>query len=581
MLRRLGWIAGGLLLLLLAIPPSHLLPDPPAESALPPAPGAIGFAYALSLPQAPPSDLALHLISTTPSAVVTVNGQVFYRRATPGGPYALIRAIPILLPLPATLLRPGENRVEIEVGGLFAPPGAAPRIFVGPEASLRLPYGIAWLLLERLPLVFLSAGLVLGTVLVLLWAGRRQDRASLAMAVLLLLGTGRAVGFLTPDLAMPPGLIRLGNGLGIVQIALLPACVLVFLGRRPPPWLWLPPIAAALFAAALATPAGAEFRPPLPIILVFAVLCLMLATGLVAKAFVRDRSTESLLLLVACVTNLVGVLVFVWGKLSGTEAVTAYGPGGQGLAVGLPMLGLFLVLRWAAAARALDRANDHLAEELRRAEALLTETLGQQHAQAQRLLLQAERERLMHELHDGVSGRLISAVASCAMRGEAFQEVEGTLRDTLGELRLVITAMQDFEGDLAQAIGSFVPQLQRQVRPLGVTLDAEIADLPPLPWLRPAHVQHVLRIVQEAVMNAARHSGAGRVRIEAAADVARITVRDAGRGGVQDRDGSYGLRSMRRRAEALGAGLHIVSDADGTAVVLELPTAVPAATAAA
>ena len=101
-----------------------------------------------------------------------------------------------------------------------------------------------------------------------------------------------------------------------------------------------------------------------------------------------------------------------------------------------------------------------------------------------------------------------------------------------------------------------------------------------LPWLRPAHVQHVLRIIQEAVLNAARHSGAGRVRVEATAGRARITVRDTGRGGVQARDGSFGLRSMRRRAEELGAGLHIVSDAGGTAVVLDLPLAASVTAAA-
>ena len=574
-LRVLGWLALGLVEVVLAIPPAVLLPEPPAATALAaapagPSPGA--FAYPLSLAAAPAGDLALHVVVPTPDAVVSLNGHTLYRRATPGGPYGAIRAIPVLLGLPATLLRPGDNWVEIELGGLRWPPVKAPRVFVGPEPSLRGPYGAAWLVLDLFPVVFLSAGLVLGTILLLLWVKRPQDQASLAMGVMLLLGVAKLLGFLTPDLAVPAGLIRLGNGLSVVQVALLLPGMMLFLGRRPPRLLWLPVVLAALIAASLALPTAPEYRAPLPVVLGFAALCLLAATMLAAWAAWRDRSTEAWLLLLACVANMIGVLVFVAGKMTGTEELAAYGPGGQGLAVGMPVLGLFLVFRWAASARALDRANDHLAEELRRAEAQLTETLSLQHAQAQRLLLQSERERLMHDLHDGVSSRLISAVAACSMGGTAFREVEDTLRGTLGELRLVITAMQDFQGDLAQAIGSFIPQLQRQVRPLGVTLVCDVADLPPMPGLRPVQVQHVLRILQEAVTNAARHSGSSEVRVEATRDAARITVRDAGRGGVSERQGSFGLRSMRRRAEDIGAELTIRSGPEGTEIALCLPS---------
>jgi signal transduction histidine kinase len=380
------------------------------------------------------------------------------------------------------------------------------------------------------------------------------------------------VGFLAPDLAVPPSFIRFGNGLGIVQIALLPACVKILLGQRPQRWLWLPMALTVPYAVNLALPPGLPFRPPLGLILGFGVACLAVATGFAVQAFRRTRSTQTVLTLLICAPNLLGVLIFLAGRAVSSESLSAYGAGGQGVAVALPIIGLYLVFRWASAAKALDRANEHLAEELRRAEAQLTETLTRQHAQAQLMLLQTERERLIHDLHDGVSSQLISAVAACSMGGTAFREVEETLRGTLGELRLVITAMQDFQGELAQAIASFLPQLQRQVRPLGVTLICDVADLPPMPGLRPVQVQHVLRILQEAVTNAARHSGASEVWIEAAPDVPRITVRDAGRGGAREQGGSFGLRSMQRRAAELGAELRITSGARGTEIVLCLPS---------
>ena len=185
----------------------------------------------------------------------------------------------------------------------------------------------------------------------------------------------------------------------------------------------------------------------------------------------------------------------------------------------------------------------------------------------------------MRDLHDGVSNRLVSAMASCALNGDAFKEVETTLRGTLGELRLVITSLNDLDGDLAQGIANFLPQLQRQVRPLGVTLECHTADLAPIPWLRPAHVQQILRILQESVMNAAKHSGAKIIRIEAPSQAdgepARIHVRDEGHGGVHERPGSFGLHTMRARAQELGADLHITSGPDGTEVTLCLPARAP------
>jgi signal transduction histidine kinase len=64
-----------------------------------------------------------------------------------------------------------------------------------------------------------------------------------------------------------------------------------------------------------------------------------------------------------------------------------------------------------------------------------------------------------------------------------------------------------------------------------------------------------VRIVSEAVTNAARHGRAGLVRVELDnGDGVRLRIVDRGRGfdPAQRRPGSFGLTSMRERAEALG-----------------------------
>ena len=85
----------------------------------------------------------------------------------------------------------------------------------------------------------------------------------------------------------------------------------------------------------------------------------------------------------------------------------------------------------------------------------------------------------------------------------------------------------------------------------------------------------VLRMVGEAVSNALRHSGVGKVevRVEEAAGTLAITVIDHGMGfDVSKVRGGSGLSNLRARAELLGGNLRVESaPADGTAVRIILP----------
>jgi signal transduction histidine kinase len=83
------------------------------------------------------------------------------------------------------------------------------------------------------------------------------------------------------------------------------------------------------------------------------------------------------------------------------------------------------------------------------------------------------------------------------------------------------------------------------------------------------------RIVQEALHNVMRHSGADEalVRLESTETLLRLTIRDNGSGFDPEtaiRPTSLGLLSMRERAAAIGASLTIVSrPGGGTAIILE------------
>lgn len=96
---------------------------------------------------------------------------------------------------------------------------------------------------------------------------------------------------------------------------------------------------------------------------------------------------------------------------------------------------------------------------------------------------------------------------------------------------------------------------------------------------------HMFRIVQEALTNVARHSGATRVRIELARSGNRVhlTVQDNGRGfahngtanGSGDGSAGLGLVGMRARAQSVGGELQISSNG-GVTVDLWAPVQIDA-----
>jgi signal transduction histidine kinase len=83
---------------------------------------------------------------------------------------------------------------------------------------------------------------------------------------------------------------------------------------------------------------------------------------------------------------------------------------------------------------------------------------------------------------------------------------------------------------------------------------------------------HLFRIVQEALTNVARHSGATHVAIELERNGNRVhlTVKDNGHGFNGERSAGLGLVGMRARAQSVGGELQINSS-DGVAVDLWVP----------
>jgi two-component system sensor histidine kinase UhpB len=192
-----------------------------------------------------------------------------------------------------------------------------------------------------------------------------------------------------------------------------------------------------------------------------------------------------------------------------------------------------------------------------------------------------ERARVARDLHDEVNQSLTGLLLRLeAARAEAPPELEAELaevktlanqamRELLSLARqLRPTALDDL--GLVAAIGGLVEALDRGEVNAAMSTDGDFSDLGDDAQLV------VYRVAQEALSNAGRHSGAGRV------DVAlrrrpdggvELAVADDGRGfAFAESESGLGIGGMRERALLIGGELTIESrPGRGTTVRLTVP----------
>ncbi|HEY6125133.1 MAG TPA: ATP-binding protein, partial [Steroidobacteraceae bacterium] len=240
-------------------------------------------------------------------------------------------------------------------------------------------------------------------------------------------------------------------------------------------------------------------------------------------------------------------------------------------------IGAVLLRRFALAFDAAERARDELDERVREKtaelERNLTHTRDLEHERA----LGAERERILQDMHDGLGGHLVQALA-IATSQTVLRPLEEPLRTCLEELRLMVDSLEPVNGDLTSVLGSLRVRISRRLAHAGVHVNWNVEDLPEVADLGPKKVLGVARIVQEAITNALKHSGCSEITVHAGAvpgdgSQVEIVVADNGRGMSESGSPGHGLASMRRRAAELAGTLAIESTAGGTRVRLGLPIA--------
>lgn len=191
-----------------------------------------------------------------------------------------------------------------------------------------------------------------------------------------------------------------------------------------------------------------------------------------------------------------------------------------------------------------------------------------------------ERQRLAREIHDGVAqevaslGYLVDALEPAPNGGsaQALTMLRGELGRITEDLRLSIFDLRSQVSHTAGLGSVLADYLQEAGARSGVAVHLTLEESPVRLGL--AHEEQLLRIVQEAVTNARKHSGARNLWVSCRIrpPAAEILVEDDGAGlGRRQRAEGFGLTIMRERAQRIGAVLSVEDrNGGGTRVAVRL-----------
>jgi len=483
---------------------------------------------------------------------------------------------PVMARLPSRAIVPGRQQLSVAVElGPFAIPAYLSQVYIGTEAALAGPYNLNNLLEVQLKAMSLAAHLVLGLALICTYFLRPRDPLFAWLGALNVVSIFVALGVQFGWIPMLQKFLPLVNVFVPTLGFMFVGFVLAVLGFRPPRALR----DAAIVVSVALLPVlltGTVFVKALATVgsVVILIVAYIISTGLLTWGAVWRRNQDARLILGP-------VALIAWYAARDTFVVVTAPEHGFNLLVAYPrplLLAFVLVIlmrRMAMSLDSLDGANETLNFKLAEREAELAAFHRQERAKTANLVREQERQRLTHDLHDGISGHLVSIIALSERAGD--KTVEQAAREALNDLRLVIYSLDLGDKELPLALANFRERLVPQLHRMGVDLDWSMAALPEVSGVTPGNALAILRILQEAITNALKHGPARRIVVRggpAADGAVAISIENDGRTFAEGGNG-YGLGNMRRRAEQLRGELKVEALERGAKVTLLLPSRLP------
>lgn len=489
---------------------------------------------------------------------------------------------PLYFPFPGTLLEPGRNVAQVRLRTSRTSFGLLLPVMVGPDAVLRPLYEERFFYQVRVREIMTALVVGMGILLGFVSLRAPDVRGVGWMAATALLFGLSSADALVPDPPLPQRPWQWLNQLSLLACA---ACAVISahrtVGVRAPRVEAL--LATLLAAIALLHAAVPDLLVP-GVALVNVTLGAALSIYLVAFVVRHRNHALRVPRWLAVGASLAAAALVAHDVLLGLDVPVPF------RFLLFPYLGslllllvsVFVIRRFVEALRESEALNRELEARVREKHEELERNYARLALLERDRVVAAERARLTRDMHDGVGGQLVAALAMVEHGAFGGEEVAHVLRDAIDDLRLVIDSLDPGEADLPELLGLVRERLEPRLRRHGVQFSWKVEDIPRPAGFAPPQALSALRIVQESITNVMKHAAArvievrtGVVQDDDAGRAAFVEVRDDGRGFPPGAGPGRGLRNMRQRAAELGGRLDIASGAGGTSVRLVLSLAPP------
>lgn len=210
--------------------------------------------------------------------------------------------------------------------------------------------------------------------------------------------------------------------------------------------------------------------------------------------------------------------------------------------------------------------------------------------QARRVATLEERDRLAKELHDSLAQKLgylnvQASITSRLLSGDdnakalaSLEDMRQIAKDAFADVREGIFNLKNMTSSDLGLVPALKDYMERYCETYG--LEAELVVQEGYQAHLPAEAEvQITRIVQEALANVRKHSGARQARVLLVQEDhhVQITVADDGLGFDLDQvmtgaRSTFGLQIMRERAESIGGQFSVVSQSgQGTRICVQVP----------
>lgn len=476
---------------------------------------------------------------------------------------------PLLIPLPTTA---ATHTIDIELAGSAVMGGYVSRVWVGERSEIQPLYAkrqMATVGFRK----FLSYWLLLLSLTgALLWLLRKQEQSLGLFAIIMSCQVLDNLPVLVDNSYLLTEWFRVSYLTDFWKSVILVPFTYFFTHTQSPVKLkWF--LALCGVASLLSATVPSEHFLSMEQYLLIPVSCVHLVWGItiMSRAAWRGQREPTLVLttlLMATVFALhdIGIIMGLITQRSNFLLVYAFLPV-------LTTIGLILIVRFVQIQSQLDNMLITLKSQLEQRESQLRKAFQREQKIQNQRTVTDERQRILSDMHDGLGGQLMSIIASASSNKPDNDVISLHARQALTDLRLMILSLDTAHQDLIGLLAAFRERAESQCDSFGIGFQWQASELPNVQALSPATAANLLRITQEALQNALRHSGASQITLTATGDGSgglALQVMDNGTGRAEAGNG-HGIHNMRRRALAINALLVVDSNPSGTTVSLSVP----------